>query len=131
MALIGLTDIALLVIRIALGIVFIYHGFPKLLKAQVMAQGMGKPTGFILVLGLVETLSSLSVIVGLLTEIGAIGLGVVMVGALYYKIAVWKIPFGAMDKTGWELDFVLLAAALTLFFSGAGSISLDALLRIW
>jgi len=127
----NLQSLGLLVLRLVLGIIFLYHGIPKLKNAAMMAQGMGKPKGFIFTLGLVEILSSIAIILGLLTEIGAIFLTVVMLGALYYKIFKWKIPFAAMDKLGWEFDLILLGAALALLFIGAGNISLDAMFGIW
>jgi uncharacterized membrane protein YphA (DoxX/SURF4 family) len=40
------------------------------------------------------------------------------------------IKFMAHDTTGWEFDFINLAAALALVLQGAGSISLDAVLGL-
>ncbi len=127
----NLSDLGLLILRLILGIIFFHHGFPKLKNAAAMAKSMGKSTAFVFILGLVEILSSIVIILGFLTEIGAIGLSIVMFGALYYKLFKWKIPFSAYDKLGWEFDFILLAAALALLFIGAGNISLDAILNRW
>ena len=70
-------------------------------------------------------MAGLSVLFGLLTQLGALAIAVVMAGALHYKINKWRMPFTAMDKTGWEFDLVLLASALLLIATGAGTISLD------
>lgn len=115
----------ILALRIALAAIFFVHGPPKLAKSESMAAGMGLPAGFVWLLGLVETLSALSVLLGLLTQLGALGITVVMLGALHYKINKWHMPFTAMDKTGWEFDLVLLGAALTLLTIGPGMLSLD------
>lgn len=123
-------NIGLLALRIALGAVFIYHGFPKLKNPRAMATAFGNPNAvwFPAVLGFFETLSGVAVLLGLFTQLAAAVLALVMLGALYHKIVKWNIPFMAHDKTGWEFDLALLAIALALFFLGAGQISLDALL---
>lgn len=123
----GLQDLGLLALRIVLGVVFLYHGLPKLKMSAEMAKAMGKPTSFVILLGLVESISGLALIIGFLTQIAALLLGIVMLGAIYHKIKLWKVPFVAMDKAGWEFDLVLLAIAIALLLLGAGSISFDAL----
>ena len=50
---------------------------------------------------------------------------VVMVGALYYKIAVWKKKFSG--DGGWELDLVLLAILLLVAAMGSGVFALNML----
>ena len=127
----GLGSWGLLVLRIFLGIVFIYHAIPKLIMSEKMAKGMGWSSGSVVLLGLVEFLSGLALILGFYAEIGALLVGIVMLGALYHKMLKWNVPFFAMDKTGWEFDFILLGAAIAIFFLGAGSISLDSLFGLW
>ena len=100
----GLEQWGLLTLRISLGVIFAYHAIPKLKMPGAMAKGIGWLSGFVIILGLVEFFSSLAVILGVYTEVGAFFLGVVMLGALYYKIFKWKIPFYVMDKTGWEFN---------------------------
>jgi len=56
----------------------------------------------------------------------AVGFAVIMVGAIRLKAVQMHRGF-AVDG-GWELDLVLLTAALALVFLGAGAISLDRLL---
>ena len=123
----GLSDFGLLVLRVFLGIIFIYHGMPKLTMSGTMAKGMGWSSGSVVLLGLVELLSGLALILGFYTEIASIFVAVVMLGALFHKMFKWNIPFSAMDKMGWEFDFILLGAAIAVLFLGAGSISLDAM----
>ena len=127
----GLESYGLLVLRVFLGIVFLYHGFPKLMMPGKMASGMGWSSGSVILLGLVEFLSSLALILGFYAEIGALLLGIVMLGALWHKMFKWNVSFFAMDKTGWEFDFILLGASIAVLFLGAGAISLDALFGLW
>ena len=41
------------------------------------------------------------------------------------KRGAMKMPFMAQQGTGWELDFAVLAGALSLVFTGAGALALD------
>lgn len=79
-----------------------------------MAQMMGTSANMVLILGLVEFLSSVGLIFGFYTQLNALLLAIVMVGAIWMKIMKWKVPFAAMDKTGWEFDLILLAANIAI-----------------
>lgn len=127
----GLGSYGLLVLRVFLGIIFIYHGMPKLMMSGKMAKGMGWSSGSVILLGLVELLAGLSVILGFYTEIASLLVIIVMLGALFHKMFKWNIPFSAMDKMGWEFDLILLGAAVALLLIGAGNISLDAMFGLW
>lgn len=121
------SDGGLLALRIAVGAVFLVHGTQKwkmwgMQPSQGMSAGMLSLMKF---LSIVEPLGGLGVLIGFLTQWAAAGLGIIMVGALVFKINMIKVPFTAMDKMGWEFDLVLLAAALALFLAGAGSFGLD------
>jgi len=85
----------------------------------------------VVLLGLVEFLSGLALVLGLYAEIGALLVGIIMLGALWHKMFKWNIPFFAMDKTGWEFDLILLGAAISILFLGAGSFSLDSMMGLW
>ncbi|MDP3991902.1 MAG: DoxX family protein [Nanoarchaeota archaeon] len=127
----GLQSYGLLALRVFLGIIFIYHGMPKLMMSGKMAKGMGWSSGSVVLLGLVELLAGLSVILGFYTEIASVLVAIIMLGALFHKMFKWNIPFSAMDKMGWEFDLILLGAAIALLFLGAGAVSLDNMLGIW
>ena len=127
----GLESWGLLVLRVFLGIIFVYHGMPKLMMSGKMSKGMGWSSGSVFFLGLVELLSGIALILGFYAEIGALLVGLVMLGAIYHKIFVWHVPFSSMDKMGWEFDLILLGAAIALLFIGAGLYSLDYMLGIF
>ncbi|NOS67129.1 MAG: DoxX family protein [Candidatus Peribacteraceae bacterium] len=127
----SLTPWTMLFLRIALGAIFLTHGMPKVKAPQAMAAGMGMSSGMVTLVGLVEVVGAISLILGLFTSLGALGLAVIMIGAIYYKINAWKVPFSEMGKMGWEFDLILLAAALLLMTSGAGPMSLDATFGIY
>lgn len=116
------SDTGLLLLRLAIAIVFLTHGFPKLFKAKEMSIAIGMPAVMIFMLGVVEIVSALGLASGYYTQLSALLLSLVMLGALGMKIMKWSVPFAAMDKTGWEFDFILLIANLAIFLTGGGRI---------
>ena len=118
-------DIGLLILRLAVAIIFTYHALPKLKNAKGMAQMMGMPAGMILMLGVIEFLSSVGLVLGIYTQLAAALLAIVMIGAIYFKTVKWHMPFAAMDKTGWEFDLILLAASIAILLNGGGSMGIQ------
>ena len=118
-------DIGLFLLRLAIAMIFIYHSLPKLKNAKGMGQGIGMPAAMIWMLGAGELLSSLGMILGVYTQLAAVLLGIVMIGAIGMKMMKWGVPFAAMDKTGWEFDLILLAANGALLLGGGGSIGIQ------
>ena len=114
-------DLGLFVLRLAVFLVFFYHGVGKLKMPAGMAQGMGWPKWKVVALGLVETVSSLLVLSGFHFRYGAALLALVMLGALYHKLFKWHAPFTGMNTTGWEFDLMLLVANVAIFFAGSGA----------
>jgi len=123
-----LGDVGLLALRIGVGVIFLVHGSQKwaMWKMQPSAQ---MPVGMLATmkfLSIVEPLGGLAVLVGFLTQFAAAGLGIIMIGAIQFKIGQMHRKFSG--EGGWEFDLILLAAAIVLFFSGAGQLSADRLL---
>ena len=117
-------DQVVLLLRIVLGIIFVYHGQAKVRKAGAMAEGFGWPKNLITLLGLAEIASGLGVAFGILLSWAALGMIVIMLGAMYYKIFKWKTPFWSMSSTGWEFDLLILVAALLILAHGPMEFSL-------
>ncbi|OHA17586.1 MAG: hypothetical protein A2836_02635 [Candidatus Taylorbacteria bacterium RIFCSPHIGHO2_01_FULL_45_63] len=118
-------DIGLLILRLTVAIIFIYHALPKLKNAKGMAQMMGMPAGMILMLGGMEAVASLGLVFGVYTQLSALILAIIMLGAIGMKIMKWRVPFAAMDKTGWEFDLILLAASIAILLNGGGLIGIQ------
>lgn len=95
-------------LQLAVGVIFIVHGWPKM-KSKA---GLFKIGG--LFHGLVEVVAALALILGWYVREAGLVLAIIMIGAIYMKKFKWKIPFTAHDKTGWEYDFILLAASIYL-----------------
>ena len=118
------SDIGIFVLRLAVAIIFIYHALPKFRNLKGMAQGMGMPVGVVFLLGAVEFLSAVGLIFGVYTQLAALLLAIVMVGAIGMKIMKWKVPFAAMEKNGWEFDLILLAANIAILLGGGGTVGI-------
>ena len=132
----------LLVLRLAAGIIFIVHGWPKLNPNSPMKgpagfgqglkqMGIPLPMFFGWVVALLETVGAVLLILGLGTRILGLLFAIDMLVAIYpTKIRIMKVGFAAQQTTGWEVDFSLLAMSLALVFTGAGSIALDHLIGL-
>ena len=86
--------------------------FPEL--ARLMSRG------FTIFLGLVELACGLGVMFGVLTQLAAIGLILVMLGAIGKKIFVWKIGFWGGKAYGWHYDLMLVVMNLVILFFAGG-----------
>lgn len=118
---------ALLALRIAVSAVFLNHGFAKfgMWKMAPSEQMPALQLNLMRLLSIVEPLAGLGILLGIFTFYSALCIAVVMVGAMYFKIAVWKKKFS--ETNGWEFDLVLLAAALVIAAAGPGVFSLGLL----
>ncbi len=120
-------DWGLLALRVAVGAIFLIHGTQKwaMWKMQPSEQMPAGMLWLMKFLSIAEPLGAIAVLTGFLTQLAAVGLGIIMIGAIVLKKTMMKVPFTAQDKTGWEFDFIILAATLAIFFFGAGSTGLD------
>lgn len=120
-------DMGLFILRAAVALIFLVHGFWKIKNGPQVAKNsdMVESGWFFTLLGWIEALAALALLSGIFTQASAAMLGLIMIGAIYFKVVTWKIPFTAHNKTGWELDFMILAACILLIFEGAGRIALD------
>lgn len=127
-------DIASLLLRAMIGVVFIAHGAQKLFgafggsgldaAANTMAGNGLEPGMFFAVLGgLSEFGGGLLLLVGLLTPLA----GLIITGIMVVAIAVssGQNGFIALDSLGYEYNLVLIAIALALVIAGPGRLSLD------
>jgi putative oxidoreductase len=120
--------LGLLFLRIALGVIFFTHGYPKLAHANPAMQAMfvqhGLPAQFVYVAGVLETFGGLLLLLGLFTRAAALLLAIEMCVA----IAKVHIVHGIMVVHDYEFPLALAAACFALATVGAGAASLDHLL---
>ena len=81
------TDFALLLLRIMVGLVFITSGWNHLKSPEARSKDIGMSKGFTIFLGAAEVAGSLGIIFGVLTQLAAAGLILLMLGAIQKKIS--------------------------------------------
>lgn len=120
-------NIALLLLRIASGLVFIYHGSAILFGSfggpgpQQFAAGMHAPAVVGYLVGLAQFAGGLAVLTGIFFRIGAACIVVVMLGA----ILLVHLPHGFnVGKGGMEYALTQLLVAAALLLTGPGAFSL-------
>lgn len=123
-------DSGLLALRVAVGIIFIVHGVPKVMVPLGLAPNPGQMSaGFVAFLagqGLVEAIGGLAMVAGILVQVVAMAFAIIMLGAIGLKNTAMPTGFTAPNATGWEFDFILLAANLALLVIGPGKLALTA-----
>lgn len=121
------SDWGLLVLRFAIGIIFIVHGTMKwnIWNMQPSERLPATMLTIFKILSITEPLGAVAIIFGFLTPVAALGLSIIMIGAISMKINVMNLGFIAQQGTGWEFDFLILSSLVCLLLSGAGKISVD------
>ncbi len=115
-------DLALLVLRVVLGIIMLYHGWPKLTNLGGTIEGftgMGIPLPAVSAIfaTVAEVGGGLLLLAGAFTDVAGLLVAIDMLGAILFVHA--KNGF-AVDKGGFEWPLALFAMALALAFAGPG-----------
>jgi putative oxidoreductase len=125
------TDLALAILRVVVGIVFLAHGGQKLfvfgfdgVTGAFTQMGAPLPQITAPMVALLEFFGGLALVAGLLTRFAAVGLAFVMLGAM----VLVHLAAGFFAPNGVEFPLTLLAASAALAFAGAGRFSLDHLI---
>jgi putative oxidoreductase len=119
------TDVVLLLLRVMVGLVFITSGWNHLKDPKARGKDIGMSKGFTIFLGAAEVAGSLGVIFGVLTQLAAVGLILLMLGAIQKKIFVWRTGFwGDSGTNGWSYDMMLVIINLVIITTGGGNLSL-------
>jgi putative oxidoreductase len=119
-------SLGLAALRIAVAAVFINHGYQKVfvygfagVTGAFTHMGVPMPGVIGPFIGLLEFFGGIALLIGLLTRLFALGFVCDMLGAIL--LVLLKKGF-----SGYELEFLLLVASLTLLLTGAGGFSVDA-----
>lgn len=123
-------DWAPFILRLALGVAFIAHGYPKLYTKErrdmfagwLESLGIRPGRWWGLWVGCVEFFGGILLILGAYVEFVSFLLVIDMM------VAMVKVKWGKVGYTaqgGWELDVIYLVIALSLILTGAGAWSLD------
>src|SRR6059058_3831312 len=115
------TDVALLLLRVMVGLVFITSGWNHLKDPEERSRDIGMSKGFTIFLGAAEVAGALGVVFGVLTQLASAGLILLMLGAIQKKIFVWKTGFwGKHGTDGWHYDLMLVVMNLAIIVTNGG-----------
>ncbi|HTS34250.1 MAG TPA: DoxX family protein [Candidatus Solibacter sp.] len=124
-----LQPLALLIMRLVLGIIMVVHGSHKVFgglhhHAQTVA-GLGLPAWLGYVSSFTEFLGGLLVLAGLFTRAAAFAICIDLL------VAIWKVHWhnGLTGDHGYEFPMAVATLAFVLIFFGAGPIAMDHVLR--
>lgn len=122
------TDVALLFLRLMIGVVFLTSGWKHMTNAEARSKDIGMSKRFTLFLGLGEFAGGLGVTSGVLAQPASVGLILVMLGAIQKKIFLWHSGFwGKSEASGWSYDLMLLVMCLVIATTGGGRLGLQSL----
>lgn len=124
-------DIALVLLRAVVGIIFAAHGAQKLFVFGLdnLAAGFGQigvpmPAVTGLLVALMELVGGALLVAGALTRLVALGLAITMLGATFLV----HFSAGFFLPNGYEFTFALFGASVFFLLTGAGRLSADALI---
>lgn len=131
-------DVASLVLRIFLAVVFFPHGAQKVLgwfggygfagTYNAFTAQMGIPGFLVLLVFAAEFLGPLGLMLGLMTRAAAAGIMSVMLVAvpmLHWQHGFFMNWFGNQKGEGYEYHLLVIAIAIALVIKGGGKWSLD------
>jgi putative oxidoreductase len=113
-------DFGFLALRLMVASVFITSGWSHVTKSDERSKSIGMSKGFTIFLGAAEVAGGLGVAFGVLTQLAALGLILIMLGAIQKKIFVWHTGFWGEKTYGWHYDLMFVVMNLVILFADGG-----------
>ncbi len=115
------TDLGILLLRLMVGLVFATSGYNHLKDPVARAKSIELPTSVTIFLGVAEVAGALGVAAGVLTQLAAFGLILIMLGAIQKKIFAWHTGFWGEKTYGWHYDLMFILMNLLIAFTNGGA----------
>jgi len=115
------TDASLLLLRLMVGLVFVTSGYSHLKDPETRAKSIQMSKGFTIFLGIAEVAGGLGVAAGVLTQLAAFGLILIMLGAIQKKIFAWHTGFWGEKSSGWHYDLMFVLMNLVIACTNGGA----------
>lgn len=121
----SLEPLGLLALRWVAALIFLVHGYPKLVHPTAAMREFfvshGLPGYFLNVAGILESFGAVLLFAGLFTRPAALLLAIEM------SVAIWKVHsiHGIMAVKDYEFPLALAAGCFALATAGPGSLSID------
>lgn len=110
-------DTVVLLLRLVVGMIFLVHGYMKFVSFENLPMTMQ-------ILAIAEPLGGIAIIAGVLTRWAGVGLGIIMLGAIYTKMSNVGL-MGFAGQGGWEFDLLILMSCIVVMTMGPGKYSMD------
>lgn len=114
-------DLALLLLRLMVGLVFVTSGYNHLKDPEARAKSIELPKSVTIFLGIAEVAGGLGVAAGVLTQLAAIGLILIMLGAMKKKIVDWHTGFWGEKTYGWHYEVMFILMNLVIATTNGGA----------
>lgn len=114
--------------RLLVGLIFVTSGWSHAKDPVTRGASIGMSPAFTRFLGIAELAGGLGVALGVLTQLAAIGLILVMLGAIQKKIFVWNTGFWGKHSDGWHYDLMLIVMCLVIATTGGGRFVLEGII---
>jgi putative oxidoreductase len=114
------TDLGILLLRLMVALVFVTSGWSHVTKADERSKSIGMSKAATLFIGIAEIAGGLGVAFGVLTQLAAAGLILIMLGAIQKKIFVWHTGFWGEKSYGWHYDLMFVVMNLVILFTNGG-----------
>src|SRR6516164_10576356 len=98
------TDLTLLLLRLMVAVVFADSGIRDLKNPESRSKDIGMSKGFTFFLGAAELLGAAGLALGVLTQLAAAGLILLLLGAIQKKVFAWHTGFWGKNNSGWHYD---------------------------
>jgi len=115
------TDLGLLLLRLMVGLVFATSGYNHLKDPEARSKSIEMPKAFTIFIGIAEVAGALGVAAGVLTQLAALGLILIMLGAIQNKIVKWHTGFWGEKTYGWHYDLMFVLMNLLIAFTDGGA----------
>jgi putative oxidoreductase len=116
----GFSDLALLLMRLLVGLVFISSGWNHAKDPVERGKSIGQSPSFARFLGIAELAGGFGVALGVLPQLAALGLILIMCGAIYKKIVAWHTGFWGKHSDGWHYDLLFVVMCLVIATTDGG-----------
>jgi putative oxidoreductase len=115
------TDLGILLLRLMVGLIFVTSGYSHLKDPAARAKSIGMSKPLTIFLGAAEVAGALGVAFGVLTQLAAFGLILIMLGAIEKKTFSWHTGFWGEKASGWHYDLILVLINLLIAFTNGGA----------
>ncbi|HUK91355.1 MAG TPA: DoxX family protein [Blastocatellia bacterium] len=114
------TDLSLLLLRLMVAVVLVTSGWSDVKDPEGRAKSIEMSRPFTIFLGVAEIAGGLGVTFGVLTQLAAIGLILILLGAIQKKVFVWRTGFWGEKAYGWHYDLMLILMNVVIVCTDGG-----------